>query len=287
MRATARGSWARFGRSPNGVVGLALLGGVVAGALLVALFDGHSPVGKDVAHGLSALGAPLPPSAAWPLGTDMLGRCVAARVAAGAALSLQVGTLAALGAVLLGTVIGAVAGWAGRRTDAALMRLVDLVLAFPFLLLVLTVAALLRERGTSAATIVLVLVAAGWTGAARVIRAKVLALRDREFITAARASGAGATRILVRHVLPNVLPAAVALAPPLLAQMIVVESALAYLGLGAGPPVASWGRMLAEGQSYLRGAPWLVTAPAAAILLTTLGFNLLGDGLRDALDPRG
>jgi peptide/nickel transport system permease protein len=282
----AGGTWSRFLRSPNGVVGLAILGLVVAGAALVAAFDAHGPTGKDVVHGLSALGATLPPSMAWPLGTDMLGRCVASRLAAGAAISLKIGLLAALTSVAGGTAIGLVAGSAGRRVDNALMRFVDLVLAIPFLLLVLTIAALLRERASSSVAVLTVLAAVGWTGAARIVRARVLVVRASGFSLAARALGAGPLRVVLRHVLPNVLPAALAVAAPLVAQMILAESALAYLGVGAGPPAPSWGRMLSEGQSYMRGSPWLVMAPAMAVFLTALGFTLLGDGLRDALDPR-
>jgi peptide/nickel transport system permease protein len=216
----------------------------------------------------------------------MLGRCVAARLGAGASVSLEVGGLAALVAVVLGTLVGLVAGWAGGFVDRLLMRLVDLVLAFPFLLLVLAVAALLRETDVGLGAIFVLLGVAGWTTVARVIRAKVLALRASDFIVAARATGAGAARILIRHVLPNVLGPAIALGTLAVAQMILAESTLSFLGLGVPPPHATWGRMLAEGQPYLRGAPWLVTAPGVAILATALGFNLLGDGLRDAFDVK-
>ncbi len=166
------------------------------------------------------------------------------------------------------------------------MRLVDLVLAFPFLLLVIAIAALLRESGAGLGAVFLVLGIVGWTTVARVIRGKVLTLREMDFVQGARAVGASPVRIVFRHILPNVLGPAMVLATISVAQMILAESTLSYLGLGAPPPIPTWGRMLSEGQSFMRGSPWLVTAPGVAILITVLGFNLLGEGLRDAFDPK-
>src|SRR5215470_19373125 len=170
------------------LVGLALVALVTLGAALGPLLDRHPAVGKDVRHGLTELGAPLPPSAEWPLGTDMLGRCVAARLAAGAGVSLAVGVLAALVALLIGTAVGLAAGWAGRAVDAALMRLVDLLLAFPFLLLVLGATAMLRARGVGLGAVFVLLGLVAWTPVARVVRARVLVLRGADFVLAARAS---------------------------------------------------------------------------------------------------
>jgi peptide/nickel transport system permease protein len=217
----------------------------------------------------------------------MLGRCVAARLAAAAPISLGVGLAAALVATLIGTLAGLAAGWSGGRLDLALMRLCDLVLAFPFLLIVLFLAALLRDTGGGLASVVVVLCVVGWTPMARVVRARVLSLRESDLVAAARCCGAGTTRILRRHVLPNVGGTVIALATLAVGHLILAESTLSYLGVGAPPPAASWGRMVAEGQPYMRGAPWLVIAPGVAVLATALGFSLLGDALRDLLDPRG
>jgi peptide/nickel transport system permease protein len=279
-------AWARFRRRRSGLVGLGVVLVVAACALFAPWLDAHPAVGKNVRTGLSPLGAPRPPSAEFPLGTDMLGRCVAARLFHGARISLLVGVATTLLALAIGTLLGMIAGYAGGATDEVIMRLVDLVLAFPFLLLVIAVAALLRESGAGLGAVLAVLGLVGWTQPARVIRGKVLGLRGLEFVAGARAAGAGTARILLRHILPNVAGPAAVLATLSVGQMILAESTLAYLGLGAPPPAPSWGRMLVEGQSYLRGSPWLVTAPGVAILLTVLGFNLLGEGLRDAWDPK-
>lgn len=277
----------RFARNRAAVVGAALVLVVLAAALAAPWLDGHTPFGKNSDTGLTALGAPVGPSGEFPMGTDMLGRCVASRLLHGARVSLQVALAATLISVLIGVAIGLVAGYAGGLTDTALMRLVDLVLSFPFLLLVIALAAALRGSGAEGLTAVyIVLGIVGWTTMARVIRGKVLTLREMEFVQGARAIGARPGRILLRHILPNVMGPIVVLATISVAQMILAESTLSYLGLGAPPPTPTWGRMLSEGQPYLRGAPWLVFAPGAAVLVTVLGFNLLGEGLRDALDPK-
>lgn len=280
-------------RRPGLVAGCVLVGAVVLAALVGPLVDRHAPDRKDVQAGLSELGEPLPPSADRPLGTDVLGRCVASRLLAGARLSLAAGAGATAIAVVLGLLVGLLAGTAGRAGDTLLMRGVDLVLAFPFLLLAIALAAVFRGAagggagaGDGVVPVVLVLGLVGWTGIARVVRGEVLALRSQPFVLAARSLGAGRARIVLRHLLANVAGPVIILATLLLAQMILAEATLSYLGLGAPPPVASWGRMLHEGQPYLRGAPWLVAAPGIAILVTALGLNLLGEGLRGALDPR-
>ncbi len=280
-----RGALARFTANRAALLGAVLVAFVVVAALGAPLFAWHDPDVKNVAHGLSLLGEPLPPSADYPLGTDALGRCVASRLLYGARISLAVGLLATLMATVIGTLVGLVAGYRGGLTDAALMRLVDLVLSFPFLLLIIALAAVLRDAGLGAVLIVLAGIA--WTNVARVVRAKAMALRETEFVQGARAVGASGTRVVLRHILPNVLGPVVVMATVSVAQMIIAESTLAFLGFGVPPPTATWGRMLSDGQSYLTGgAPWLALAPGAAVLLTVLGFNLLGDGLRDMLDPR-
>jgi peptide/nickel transport system permease protein len=279
----------RLGRHPTGVCGGALVLTIVAAAALAPALDGHDPDRKNLAAGTTELGEPLPPSVRFPLGTDGFGRCVAARLFAGARLSLGVGLGAAALALVIGTAVGLAAGFWGGWVDTVLMRLCDLFLALPFVLVVVALAAALRSAGvgasgsTTAALLVLGLFA--WTGTARVIRARTVAVRELDYVQAARALGAGPLRIASRHVLPNVAGTAIVLAALSTATLILAEAALSYLGLGAPPPAASWGRMLREGQPYLAGAPWLVTAPGVALLLTVLGFHLLGAGLRDALAP--
>ncbi len=279
-----RRALSRFVANRAAIVGGAIVVAVFLATLVGPLVDAHEPLAKDMAHGVSPLGAPLPPSAEYPLGTDALGRCVLARVLTGARISLEVGMLATLIALVIGVAVGLVAGYAGGLVDTVLMRLIDLILAFPFLLLVIALAAIFRDAGLAAVLVVLGIV--GWTTMARVIRAKTLSIREMDYVQGARAVGSGPARILGRHILPNVLGPVVVLATISVAQMILAESTLTYLGLGAPPPTPTWGRMISEGVPYVVGAPWLVMAPGVAILLTVLGFNLLGEGLRDALDPR-
>jgi peptide/nickel transport system permease protein len=261
---------------------IVLVVAAIAGPRLVA----HDPVESDIDHGLSAAGAPLPPSAdAW-LGTDALGRDVWARVIAGAATSLATAALATALAVALGLAVGLTAGYAGGRVDQVLMRLVDLVLAFPYLLLAMLLAALLRDSNlaSTSAPVIITLGAVGWTTVARVIRSKALVVARSEHVIAARAVGASPARIIVRHVMPEVGGVAIAMTALAFAQNLLGESALSFVGLGPAPPAPSWGRMMYEGRTYLRAAPWLAIAPGVAILIAVSAFHLLGEGLRERLD---
>lgn len=270
------------------VVGAALVIALVLLAILGPLLAGHDPLAPDIDRGLSALGAPLPPSSHALLGTDQLGRDVWARLLAGAAMSLQIAVLATLISLVIGVSIGLVAGYAGGRIDNALMRLVDLVLGFPYLLLAILLAALLRESrvGDTTAPVVLTLGCVGWTTAARVIRGKALALARSELVVAARTLGASPARVIAKHLWPNVRSLAMVVGALTFAQMVLADAALSFLGLGRSPPAPTWGRMLYEGRVYYRTAPWLSIAPGIAILLAVVGFNLLGEGLRDVLDPK-
>lgn len=265
----------------SAVVGGILVGSVVVLAVLAPWIAGD-PTTPHIDQGLSALGGPLPPSSGMWLGTDDLGRDEWARVVTGGRISLFVATLATLAAVVIGTGVGVAAGLAGPRTDGALMRFVDLVLAFPALLLAILLAALLRESSFagSLAPVVLTLVLVSWTTTARVVRTRAAALARSEAVRAARALGATPWRIATRHVLPGVGSVALALAAVTFAQMLLVEAALSYVGLGPPPPAATWGRMLYEGRAYYRSAPWLIAAPGVAILVSVIGFNLLAGGLR-------
>jgi peptide/nickel transport system permease protein len=269
------------------VVGGAIVATAAAAAVLAPWLDAHAPIGKDVAHGLGPTGLPLPPSRLYPLGTDFLGRCVLSRLLHGARISLATSVSAALIAVAVGVAVGLVAGYKGGRWDAALMRLVDAVAAFPLLLVALAAAAAMRGggAGAGAARLVVVLGALGWPSIARVVRAKVRAVAALDHVLAARALGAGHARVLFRHVLPGVAAPLLALAPLAVPQMMLAESALAYLGLGVAPPAPTWGRMLGEAQPYLRSAPWTALAPGAALVIVAVGFSLLGEGLAPERRP--
>ncbi|MBA3457540.1 MAG: ABC transporter permease [Deltaproteobacteria bacterium] len=269
----------------------------VAGALVIVLlvavavlarWIGKDPLAHDIEHGLSRLGAPLAPSGDALLGTDQLGRDVWARLAAGASTSLLIAGLATAFALAIGLSIGLVAGYAGGWVDTGLMRTVDLVLSFPVLLLAILLAALLREAGlgSSIAPVVLTLAIVSWTTMARVIRGKAMTLARSEHVIAARALGASPARIIVRHILPNILGALVVVVALGFAQNLLAEAALSYLGLGPPPPAPTWGRMLYEGRVFYRTSPHLVIAPGLAILIAVVSFNLVADGVRDAFDPK-
>lgn len=270
------------------IVGAALVLALVAIALLAPALSSKNPLASDVEHGLSALGAPLPPSSDAVLGTDPLGRDVWARAVAGAGTSLAIAGIATLIALVIGLTIGLAAGYAGGSVDNALMRFVDLVLSFPVLLLAILLASLFRaaDLGSSSAPVFLTLGVVGWTTMARVIRGKARVLARSDMITAARAIGASPVRIALRHILPNVAGIVIVVTALGFAQNLLAESVLSYLGLGPPPPAPSWGRMLYEGRAYYRIAPHLVLVPGIAILLAVVGFNLLGEGLRDAFDAK-
>jgi len=226
---------------------------------------------------------PLAPEAGHPLGTDTLGRDVWARLVYGARTSLFVGGLAMVVSLAIGMTAGLVAGYFGGLTDAALMWVVDLVLTMPSLLLLIVLATVLPP---SLLTIPLVIGAIGWTTFARTVRGEVLSLRERDYIVAARALGASDRRIILRHLLPGVLPGVVVLAALGMSGAIVVDAGLSYLGLGVPLPTPSWGRMVSDAQTYIAVAPWLMLAPGVSIALAVIGFNLIGYGLIDLIGRR-
>ena len=239
---------------------------------------------------------PTPPDGEHWLGTDALGRDLLARILHGARISVTVGVLAEAVALLLGLTIGAAAGYYGGRLDEVLMRLADIFFSLPAPLLALAVIAAFPDPETipglrslpepSLVLVFLVLGLIGWAGIARLVRAQILVVRQMDYAAAAKAAGAGDARLLLRHLLPNALAPVVVAATLGVAGNILAESWLSFLGLGARPPVPSWGTMITEGQIYLTTRPWVCVYPGLALLLTVLAFNLVGDGLRDALDPR-
>jgi peptide/nickel transport system permease protein len=233
--------------------------------------------------GLALDGTPLPPSARFPMGTDHLGRDMLSRLLYGGQVSLTVSIVANLIAAVFGTAVGLLAGFYGGFLDTLLMRFTDVLLAFPAILLALGLGSVLRP---SIPVVMLILAIVTWPPMARLVRSQVLTVRERDFITSARASGARDGYILLRHILPHTITITVVWATLSLASAVLIESSLSFLGVGVPLPGPSWGNMIAEGQSRYRIAPWMILFPTLAILITTLGFNLLGDAVRDALDPR-
>jgi len=224
-----------------------------------------------------------PPSAAHPLGTDQLGRDVLSRMIWGSQISLKVGFVSTGIAILIGMVLGAVAGYYGRWVDTLIMRAVDIMLCFPTFFLILAVIAFLEP---SIWNIMIIIGLTGWMGITRLVRADFISLKERDFVQAARAIGAGDFRIIFSHLLPNAMASLLVAATFGIAGAILTESALSFLGIGVQPPTPSWGNILTDGKDNIDIAWWLSLYPGMAILLTVLGYNLLGEGIRDTLDPR-
>lgn len=268
--------WRRFRRRPMPMAGLVLVIGFVLLALAGPLVTGD-PAAQDYMATLA------PPSGAHPMGTDDLGRDALARIAHGAQVSLQAGVLSTLLAMAIGIPIGLVAGFYRRWLDPIVMRLVDVTLAFPFLVFAVGLAAII---GPSLKGVVLALGFAQLPAVIRITRGEVLAVREMDYVAAAIADGAGDGHIIFRYVLPNCASPLIVQATVAIPAAIIGESTLSFLGLGVQPPTPSWGVMLTTAQQYLSDAPWLAIWPGLMIALATLGFNLLGDGLRDVLDPR-
>jgi peptide/nickel transport system permease protein len=267
----------RLWRSQRGLVG----GLVVALILAVGtLAPAIAPYSYSTQSLLTRLEKP---SAAHWLGTDGFGRDILTRVIWGGRVSLEIGLLATGLSVIVGTALGGIAAYFGGAVDTAIMRVADVFMAIPALFLILVVVALFGAGLTNTAAVIGLVT---WAQVARIVRGECLSLRARDFVDAARALGASHRRILGRHVLVNALPVIVVQATLLLGQTILIESGLSYLGLGAQPPLPSWGNMIVEGRQFLASAWWVATFPGVAIFVTVLGFNLFGDGLRDALDPR-
>jgi peptide/nickel transport system permease protein len=272
-------------KNRSGTIGVAIVGALVLFAVFGPMLSGHDPYASDFVNGISPEKLPVGPNSRFWLGTDRLFRDELSRLAVGGRISLFFGLAATLIATAIGGFVGIIAGWfEGRMLDAALMRIVDIGLAFPFLLLVMALAAALDR--TTPTTILLTLGLTGWLGTARIVRAKTMQIRNLDFVTASRALGQSTPGIMLRHVLPNVAGPLLVVATVSVAQMILAESVLSFLGGGIAPPTPTWGHMLFEGQDYFTAAPWISLGPGLAIMASVLGFNMLGEGLRDALDPR-
>jgi ABC-type dipeptide/oligopeptide/nickel transport system permease subunit len=288
--------WRRFRRDRVALVSLwfiALLIVVAIAAPLVVSLLGLPGPSVQNPNLTNAFGSPLGPSAAHPFGVDPLGQDVASRVIYGARVSLIVGVLGTAVATVLGTIVGLLAGYYRGWTDTLLSRMVDVVLAIPVLLLGLGLGAACEVRGclgghvqSGLGVIIFLIALVNWTYIARIVRGLVLSLREQEFVIAARSQGASDMRIMGREILPNLLAPIVVYASLLIPQNILLEAALSYLGVGVRPPTASWGQMIAAATPTFSTAWWYMVFPGIALLLTVLAFNLLGDGLQDALNPR-
>jgi peptide/nickel transport system permease protein len=258
-------------------IGLAIVLVAAIAALAGPLLSPYDPAAQELARRLEA------PSRAHPLGLDELGRDILARLMQGARISLLVGVAVVSVSSAIGMLFGSVAGYFGGRVDDVISRVIDVLMAFPGILLAIALVAVL---GPSLTNVVLALSVIGWVGYARLVRGQALRAREFEFVQAARASGAGPSRIVLRHILPTAFPAVVVQATLGMAGAIIAEAALSFLGLGVQPPTPSWGTMLDAGRAHLFDAPHLTIFPGLAIALLVLGFNFLGDGLRDRIDPK-
>jgi peptide/nickel transport system permease protein len=270
-------SWTRFRRNRLALIGLALILLLALAAALAPWLAPYDPARQSLIEKRAG------PGAKYLLGADEFGRDILSRVIYGARIALLVGVLSVAIAVAGGLVLGTIAGFSGGWLDALMMRAIDILLAFPYLLLALAIVAAL---GPGALNTTVAVGIWGVPAVTRIVRGSVLALRETEYVTAARALGAPGRAVLRRHILPNIVPGLSVYATLFMANAILLEAALSFLGLGVQPPTASWGLMVSTGRDVLLVAPHVATVPGVAIMVAVLGFNLVGDGLRDALDPR-
>ena len=261
----------------SGALGMALALMVLAAAIFAPLIAPYDPLLIDMNAALQ------PPSYAHPLGTDVLGRDIMSRLVYGARISMEVSLVSRLISLVLGTLLGLLAGYYGGRLDGLIMRLADVTLAYPALLLLIAVIAAV---GPSQVSLIVTIGIDGWARVARIVRAQVISVKEREFVMAVRSLGGSHGGIIFRHLLPNCVSQLIIVFSMGLGMGIMAESSMSFLGLGAQPPTPSWGSMISSGLDYLRVAPWLSLAPGIGITLAVLGFNLLGDAFRDVLDPK-
>ncbi|MGE5676002.1 MAG: ABC transporter permease [Mycobacterium leprae] len=281
--------WRRLRKHRPSLFGMAIVVLVILGAIFAPQITAFDPEKVDLTYKFAKpFSHSLDGHIFW-FGADNLGRDVFARAVFGSRVSLEVGFLAEGLSILLGIVIGAIAGFYGRWVDNLLMRTVDVFLAIPTLILLITVVAVygpMVPKGGELYLIVIVLAVLGWPGTARLVRGEILSLKERDYVEAARSIGARDFRVIFRHILPNVMAPIIVTATLGVSGTILTEATLSYLGLGIQPPVPSWGNMINDGQAYLRTASWITAFPGALLCLTTLALYMLGDGLREALDPR-
>jgi peptide/nickel transport system permease protein len=270
-------------RSPRGLVGLVLTGAVLIAAVFAPLIAPHDPAAQNLVMRLKPPVWEIGGTVDHLLGTDQLGRDLLSRIIYGARTSLSVVGVSVVLASTIGVAVGLFAGYFGGLLDQVSMRLVDVHLAFPALLMAIVLVAVLRP---SMESVIVVLVLSGWVTHARIVRGQVLTLREREYVQAALVTGASPMRVMVRHILPNLISIIIVIGTIQAAQFILLESALSFLGLGILPPTASWGSILNEGRRFVFSAWWIQTFPGIAIVVTVAGCGLLGDWLRDYLDPR-
>ncbi len=273
--------WKRFRRDRLAMLGLATILLLLFVGLFAPVISPYNP-NEQFFDGLTLEGSPLPPGERFWFGTDTNGRDQLSRLLFGARTSLLIGIIANGIAVVIGSFLGVTAGYLRGPAGATIMRLTDLMMAFPPLLLAIALAAILKP---GLAIIIIVIALVNWVQIARVIYSETVALAERDYIEAARALGAGPLRLLFRHLLPHLVPTITVYATLGIATTVLLEAMLSFLGRGVQPPTPAWGMMIFESQSYFLSAPWLVFIPGAAILVLALSFNLVGDGLRDALDP--
>lgn len=270
-------------RSLLATVGGVIIVLVIATAAVAPLLAPHDPIRQNLSMALRPPFWQSDGDLAYPLGTDQFGRDIFSRLVFGARISLFISVMAALVGALVGVTAGLIAGYYGGWIDGLVMRIVDLNLAFPLILLALAIVAIL---GPNLRNLVIVMAVTAWMIYARVVRGVTLSMCSQEFVLSARASGASTARIMIRHLLPNMMAPVIVIWTLEIARIILLESALSFLGLGVPPPTPTWGRMLAEGRGYLTVASWISVFPGLAIMFTVLGINFLGDGIRDLLDPR-
>lgn len=281
VNAAPQSAWRRLLRRKLAVFGLVLIVLVVAGAVFAPWLAPFPPDMQNF-DGLTIEGAPMPPGGAYPMGTDLLGRDLFSRILYGARTSLIIGVVANGLALLIGTLVGITAGYFRGWVGAVLMRFTDLMMAFPALLLAICLAAIFQP---SLWIVALVIALVNWVQTARVIYTETTSLAERDFIAAERTLGAGTGRILFRHILPHLVPMIIVWGTLGISTTVLLEATLSFLGVGVQPPTPSWGNIIYENQTYFQSAPWLVFIPGAAIILLALAFNLVGDALRDVLDP--
>ena len=274
-------TWRRLSRDPLALAGMATIAAISIAAVSAPWIAPFDPT-EQFFDGMTLEGAPLPPGEPFLLGTDLLGRDLLSRLLYGARTSLMIGVVANGAAVTVGTLLGVVAGYVQGWVGAAIMRFTDLMMAFPALLLAIALAAIFTP---SLWIVAMVIALVNWVQIARVIYTETTALAAREYIEAARALGAAWPRILFLHILPHLIPTILVWATLGIATTVLLEATLSFLGIGVQPPTPSWGGIIFESQSYFLTAPWLVFFPGIAIMVMALAFNLVGDALRDALDP--